>query len=115
MEGNTERELLLHRKFPMLQHYAGNRANKNKIFFQERSGLNSFTESGKWLSSSSLKRSFYLEVETDKDPVHSALLSAVSNEILFAQLPGSTPKINVKRSTPFLWTRGEKNNKKSNL
>lgn len=58
-------------------------ATKQDFFFSGEKRILSFTESGKWPSSSSLERSFYLEVETSKGPVHSALLSAVSNEMLF--------------------------------
>lgn len=83
-------------------------------FFSREKRIFSFTESGKWLSSPSLERSFYLEVETGKDPVHSAPLSAVSNEMLFCSAFGRMPKLNVNRSTPFLWTRGE-NQQKCNL
>lgn len=90
LEGNTEKELLLHRKFSMLQHYAENRANKTRHYFQER--ILSLTKSGKWLRSSSLERSFSSEVESGKDPVHSALLSAVSNKMLFCSAPWKDAK-----------------------
>lgn len=59
---NTERELLLHRKYPMLhEHHAGNRPIKNKIiFFQERSGLNTQLHRGRQGAERLFTRDFFL-------------------------------------------------------
>lgn len=87
---------------------------KTRFFFQERSGLNTQLHRVRQLAEQLFNReNFYLEVETGKGPVHSALWSAVSNEMLFCLSSWKDAKPWQEYTFPM--DKGEKTKEKSSI
>lgn len=115
---NVERELLLHKQISVLhQQRAGNRAKRNKVSFQEGSGLNTrFHRAGQG-AEQLVPTDFFLFIQMLKLVKILSSPSAASNETLLCSASWKDyhmPTLNMSESNPFLWTRrGEKPNESS--